>query len=111
MAPRSVSVAPARLERGEGGVAFSAEFSDVYHSLDGGLAQARHVFLGGNALPVRWADRRSFTILETGFGLGLNFLATWQAWRADPRRAARLHFVSVEKHPFARDDLEAALAP
>jgi tRNA U34 5-methylaminomethyl-2-thiouridine-forming methyltransferase MnmC len=27
---------------------------------------------------------RRFVILETGFGLGLNFLATWQAWRAAP---------------------------
>src|SRR5260221_7571876 len=111
MAPRSVSVTPAHLDRGENGVPVSAEFGDVYHSVDGGLAQARHVFLEGNALPRRWADRPSFTILETGFGLGLNFLAAWQAWRADPPRPARLHFVSIEKHPFARDDLEAALAP
>src|SRR5258706_10766322 len=111
MAPRSVSVTPARFERGEGGVPTSPEFHDIYHSADGGLAQARHVFLQGNALPERWADRPSFTILETGFGLGLNFLAAWQAWRADPRRPARLHFVSIEKHPFARADLEAALAP
>src|SRR5947207_1415607 len=111
MAPRSVSVTPARLERGEAGVPTSTEFHDVYHSADGGLAQARHVFLEGNALPERWADRASFTILETGIGLGLNFLAAWQAWRADPRCSARLHFVSIEKHPFVREDLEAALAP
>jgi tRNA U34 5-methylaminomethyl-2-thiouridine-forming methyltransferase MnmC len=44
MAPHSVSVVPARLERREGGVPFSAEFGDVYHSIDGGLAQARTSF-------------------------------------------------------------------
>lgn len=44
-------------------------------------------------------------MLETGFGLGLNFLATWQAWHDDPQRPQRLHFVSIEKHPFARTDL------
>ena len=71
----------------------------------GGLEQARHVFLGGNDLPRRWAGRERFVILETGFGLGLNFLATWQAWRNDPQRCRRLHFVSIEKHPFRRDDL------
>src|SRR5436190_956512 len=32
MAPRSVSVVPARFDRGEGGVPFSAEFADIYHS-------------------------------------------------------------------------------
>ena len=44
-------------------------------------------------------------VLETGFGTGLNFLTTWAAWRDDPQRPARLHFLSVEKHPFNADDL------
>ncbi len=44
-------------------------------------------------------------MLETGFGTGLNFLVTWAAWRDDPQRPARLHFLSVEKHPFRADDL------
>ena len=87
------------------GIPFSETFGDVYHSAAGGLEQARHVFLSGNGLPERWAGRGRFVILETGFGLGLNFLATWQAWRDDPRRCGRLHFVSVEKHPFSLQDL------
>jgi tRNA 5-methylaminomethyl-2-thiouridine biosynthesis bifunctional protein len=84
---------------------YSARYDDIYHSAQGGLEQARHVFLGGNGLPDAWAGRERFVILETGFGLGLNFLATWQAWRNDPQRCRRLHFVSVEKHPFQPDDL------
>ena len=84
---------------------YSARFEDIYHSAQGGLEQARHVFLGGNDLPRAWAGRERFVICETGFGLGLNFLATWQAWKADPRRCRHLHFVSIEKHPFHRDDL------
>jgi len=89
------------------GTPYSEAFADVYHSVAGGPAQARHVFLAGNGLPVRWAGRERFVILETGFGLGINFLATWRAWREDPRRCARLHFVSIEKHPFALHDLQA----
>ncbi len=89
------------------GTPFSPEYGDVYHSADSGPGQARHVFLGGNDLPARWAGKRIFTIVETGFGLGLNFLATWQAWRDDPARPQRLHFVSVEKHPFTRAGLAA----
>jgi len=88
------------------GVPYSATFGDVYHSAAGGPAQARHVFLAGNGLPARWAGRERFVVFETGFGFGLNFLATWQAWRRDPSRCRRLHFVSVEKHPFALCDLQ-----
>jgi tRNA 5-methylaminomethyl-2-thiouridine biosynthesis bifunctional protein len=56
-------------------------------------------------LPQRWAGRERFVILETGFGLGLNFLATLQAWKRDPSRCRRLHYVAVEKHPFSLQDL------
>jgi tRNA 5-methylaminomethyl-2-thiouridine biosynthesis bifunctional protein len=99
-------VVPAKLDfRDE--TPYSAAFGDVYHSAAGGPAQARHVFLAGNGLPERWRGRERFVILETGFGSGLNFLTTWNAWRHDARRPVRLHFVSVEKHPFAVDDLRA----
>ncbi|NJD88703.1 MAG: FAD-dependent 5-carboxymethylaminomethyl-2-thiouridine(34) oxidoreductase MnmC [Betaproteobacteria bacterium] len=111
MAGRSVCVIPARLQRTPEGVPFAPEFQDIYHSASGGLAQARHVFLAGNSLPERWRGRDSFTILETGFGLGLNFLAAWDALRNDPQGPARLHFVSVERHPFVAGDLAEALAP
>ena len=106
-----VTVPLARLERAADGTPFSSEFQDVYHSTGGGLAQARHVFLNGNGLPARWANRDAFVILETGFGLGLNFLAAWDAWRSDSARPRRLHFVSVEHRPLAHHDLRDALAP
>jgi tRNA 5-methylaminomethyl-2-thiouridine biosynthesis bifunctional protein len=87
------------------GIPYAEAYGDVYHSADGGLEQARHVFLAGNGLPERWRDRTRFTIVETGFGLGLNFLATWQAWRGDPQRSGGLHYVAIEKHPFSAPDL------
>ena len=111
MPARLVTVPTARLERAADGTPYSPQFEDFYHSAAGGLAQARHVFLSGNALPQRWQPYDAFTIVETGFGLGVNFLATWAAWRADPDHCRRLHFVSVENHPFDRDSLSAALAP
>lgn len=96
---------PATLTFTPDGTPYSEAFADVYHSADGGLGQARQVFLAGNGLPERWRHRDHFSILETGFGLGLNFLAAWAAWRADPDRCRRLHFVSIEKHPFSGADL------
>jgi len=89
------------------GTPYSPAYGDVYHSADSGPGQAQHVFVAGSNLPRRWARARVFTIIETGFGLGLNFLATWQQWRADPARCERLHFVSIEKHPFDRSALAA----
>ena len=97
---------PAELAFDCDGTPFSPVYGDVYHSAESGPGQAQQVFVQGNDLPRRWAHARVFTILETGFGLGLNFLATWRQWRADPARCERLHFVSIEKHPFDR----AALA-
>lgn len=101
---------PARLILREDGTPWSETYQDVYHSSSGGLEQARSVFLAGNRLPDRWQGRKHFTIVETGFGLGLNFLATWAAWRDDPARCGRLHFVSVELHPFTTADLLTAYA-
>ena len=98
-------IEPAELAFDSEGTPYSPAYGDVYHSADSGPGQARHVFVGGNDLPRRWARARVFTILETGFGLGLNFLATWREWRADPARCERLHFVSIEKHPFDRGAL------
>ena len=98
------TIIPAQLDFKDG-VPYSAAYGDIYHSADGGAGQARHVFLQGCGLPGAWAGRACYVIIETGFGTGMNFLATWAAWRADPARPARLHFLSAEKHPFRPEDL------
>lgn len=58
------------------GLPYSTEFQDVYFSSDNGLLETEYVFLQGNDLPARWQhpDLTQFTIIETGFGTGLNFL-------------------------------------
>jgi tRNA 5-methylaminomethyl-2-thiouridine biosynthesis bifunctional protein len=106
---KTAPIEPARIDW-SGPVPRASLFDDVYHPRAGALAQARQVFLAGTGLPGRWRGRARFTILETGFGLGLNFLAAWQAWRDDPARCARLHFVSIEKHPPRLADLVRAHA-
>ena len=109
---RTRPITPARIDFGAGAgePPRAPDFGDLYHPRVGAAAQARHVFLGGNELPVRWAGRGHFTILETGFGLGNNFLATWDAWRGDPARCERLHYVAIERHPPRLDDLARAHA-
>ncbi|MDP3228295.1 MAG: FAD-dependent 5-carboxymethylaminomethyl-2-thiouridine(34) oxidoreductase MnmC [Acidovorax sp.] len=87
------------------GTPYSARFGDRYHSENGGLDQARRVFLHGCGLPAAWAGQPQWRILETGFGFGLNFLVTWAAWRADPEQPTLLHFVSTEAWPVSAADL------
>ena len=90
----------------------SPRFNDRYRSRSGGVAQAACVFLAGCGLPQRWRGKAEFTVLETGFGLGMNFLTTWAAWEADAQRCDGLHFVSVEAYPVAAADIvRSALAP
>lgn len=96
---------PARLAFAKAGIPWSEQYGDVYHSDEGGPGQARHVFLAGNRLPERWQGRDRFVILETGFGTGLNFLSTWKAWQDDALACHRLHYISLEKHPFTAHDL------
>jgi tRNA 5-methylaminomethyl-2-thiouridine biosynthesis bifunctional protein len=83
----------------------SPRFDDIYRSSTGGLEQARHVFLRGCNLPHAWAGQPQWRILETGFGLGMNFLACWRAWKDDPLRPRMLHFATVEAWPVAAADL------
>ena len=87
------------------GSPYSPRFADIYHSRSGGLNQAQRVFLAGCDLPGQWQGQTACTVLETGFGLGVNFLTTWAAWEADPQRCARLDFVSIEAYPVAAEAL------
>ena len=105
---KTAPIVQATVDFSDAGAARAPQFGDVYHPASGAFAQARHVFLAGNSLPGRWQDRAHFTILETGFGLGNNFLATWAAWRDDPARCERLVFISIEKHPLSRADMQSA---
>lgn len=103
----------AQLDWDDAGQPLSKVFGDVYFSRANGLEETRHVFLQHNQLAARWAQLESgdtFVIAETGFGSGLNFLAAWQLWLATAPTGAQLHFVSVEKYPLHKRDLQRALA-
>ncbi len=91
---------------------YSSEFGDIYFSSDSGLDETQYVFLAHNQLKTRWENLKEdhFTIAETGFGTGLNFLCTWKLWRETAPPCARLHFISTEKCPLNIDDLQKALS-
>lgn len=88
------------------GVPVSDRFDDPYYSLENGLEETRHVFLKGNNLPARFRD--GFHVAELGFGTGLNFLATLEAWQRAGVEG-KLTFTSFEAFPMAGQDMAKAL--
>lgn len=116
-APPAVPALPGALEPDwlEDGTPYSAGYGDVYYTRGEGAAEARHVFLEGNALPMRWRvlpddPRKPFVLAETGFGTGLNFLLARQLWRACAPPQARLLYRSLELAPLSREAMARALA-
>jgi len=89
----------------------SEMFDDVYFSASDGAAETEHVFLNGNNLPGAWQGRERFTIAETGFGTGLNFLMAWELFDRTAAPGAFLDFISVEKFPLKPDAIRESLSP
>ncbi|PZW43420.1 bifunctional tRNA (5-methylaminomethyl-2-thiouridine)(34)-methyltransferase MnmD/FAD-dependent 5-carboxymethylaminomethyl-2-thiouridine(34) oxidoreductase MnmC [Pseudomonas sp. URMO17WK12:I2] len=103
----------AQLDWNEQGQPSSRLYDDVYFSRENGLEETRYVFLSNNDLPQRFAALQAgeqLVIGETGFGTGMNFLCAWELFDQRASTGARLHFVSVEKHPLTEPDLRRALA-
>lgn len=84
----------------------STQFDDIYFNTIDGIKEASYIFLDGNKLPNRMIKQDLFTIAETGFGTGLNFLNTVYALQKLKEHNTRLHFISTEKYPLDIKDLE-----
>ena len=76
------------------GTPVASRFDDVYYSVENGMEESRFVFLHGCGMPDTWQDRDIYTIAETGFGTGLNFLTTVDAFL--PSGEGHLHFLTTE---------------
>ena len=90
------------------GIPRSKQFDEGYYSDGDGLEESRHVFIDGSGLLEHWQNRNTYTIGETGFGTGLNFLAVWRELENREDRPGILHFVSVENSPLSRDQMVRA---
>lgn len=85
----------------------SKEYGDRYFSHTNGLEETKYVFLEGNNLKQRFKgleENSTFYIMETGFGTGLNFLATLELWQKHAPKSTTLYFHSFEKHPIHPDE-------
>src|SRR5690625_207335 len=89
----------------ENGVPVSSTHDDVYYAGSQPLIQSNDIFIQGNGLGERMAKANAFVILETGFGLGVNFLATWSYWKYTCQMPCKLRYVSFEAHPISHKSL------
>lgn len=92
----------------ENDIPVSTQFDDSYFSRLDGRAETQEVFIAGNGLPDRWANEKSFTIAELGFGVGLNFLETLRQWQETGSPEAELHFISFELYPVEAAEIAKA---
>ncbi len=99
MSPLSyTTIEQAKLELNKDSL-YSPIFADIYHDPNV-LEEVDFVFHQGNQLLERWQQNQQaeqFTIGETGFGVGLNFLVTCQAWRRCQLKPKHLNFISTEQ--------------
>ncbi|WP_068084090.1 tRNA (5-methylaminomethyl-2-thiouridine)(34)-methyltransferase MnmD [Polycladidibacter stylochi] len=99
-----------KLEWEEGNVPFSSQFNDTYFSRAGGRDETSYVFLAGNKLTERFLGTEAFVIGELGFGTGLNFFVTLDAWLKTPHEhRCPLTFISYELYPLSAQDMQQAL--
>lgn len=102
-----------QIDWGDGQVPRAVAFEDVYYSDQNGLAEADYVFVQPNRLPTRFAglaENAVFSVAETGFGTGLNFLLTVRLWLQTAPPSAVLYFLSFEKYPLDKTELQKAHA-
>ncbi len=110
---RGPRVTPIALDWIEGQAIVRSSGLPFTHSADR-LLDATASFTEANLLPERFrklSTGQSIVVAEPGFGAGLSFLATWQAWKkSKPAAGAVLHFVAVEPQPLSAENLNRMLA-
>ena len=77
------------------------ELNEHYHSVNGAIAEANHVYINAGFKEV---DKKNVSILEIGFGTGLNALMTLlESFNYDKT----VFYQAVEAYPVSTDELSA----
>jgi tRNA U34 5-methylaminomethyl-2-thiouridine-forming methyltransferase MnmC len=85
---------------------FVPELNEHYHSTHGALAEAEHIFIGAGLKPLE--DLKVISILEIGFGSGLNACLT--ALYAEDK-GLNIFYQGLEKYPVAEEEWRALNYP
>ena len=88
----------------ENGQPFSRKYKDIYFSKDA-ANEVERVFINPTNFDELTKENRLTTIVELGFGSGLNFCVTAQRFLKQ-KSDNHLHFISFEKHPLTLKDYQ-----
>jgi len=102
------------------GTPYCQRFDDIYFDSASGYQQSETVFIKANDITKQLiaCNNDTFTIAETGFGTGLNFLLTLKAYflaqqllykKNTTKKLCKLHFISLEKYPLTKSELSQSL--
>ena len=80
---------------------FIPEMNEHYHSVNGAVQESRHVFIEAG---LHHLERTEITVVEVGFGTGLNAFLTLSDAEAHRRK---IHYYSVELYPLDADVIES----
>lgn len=99
----------------ENGLPHSVNFDDKYFCKENGYEETLYVSCQGNRLSDRFqalnpSREGIFTIIETGFGTGLNFCCAWKVFEENAPKSWKLRFISLEKFPISNEQLLRALS-
>ena len=107
----------------EYGTPYIEQINDTYTDGDLVYKQSKIIFIDANNIIERLKNQTTaFSIAETRFGNGLNFILTLQAYyhahkatlehdkNANNNSLTKLHFISVEKFPLTKKELMKSLA-
>ena len=92
-----MKIKPADITIYENGNIRSNQFDDIYFIPEKGINESNYIFIE----PSNFQEQPT-TVLEFGFGTGLNFLLTLYKFQKNP---TNLTFISIEKHPIIKKEL------
>jgi len=73
-------------------------FGETYHSINGAVSESIHIFIN---LGLRNFQNTEISILEIGYGTGLNAMLTFAE---NLQLGNKIRYHSIEKYPIAEDD-------
>ncbi|WP_343522385.1 tRNA (5-methylaminomethyl-2-thiouridine)(34)-methyltransferase MnmD [Pedobacter sp.] len=81
---------------------YNETIGEHYHSKHGALQESKHVFIEAG-LKFTVADQAEISVLEVGFGTGLNFILSFEYCEANN---INLHYTSIEAFPLTSEVIE-----
>ncbi|MHC1708188.1 MAG: tRNA (5-methylaminomethyl-2-thiouridine)(34)-methyltransferase MnmD [Bacteroidales bacterium] len=81
---------------------FVPSLNEHYHSINGAIQESRHIFIENGFHAVQ-LQKPEMSILEVGFGTGLNALLTM---KENEKRHCKIRYVAVEPEPVADEYLK-----